>query len=203
MVTTPEEYYSKLNIILNENPPIYALLPSAENIYNIDLNSRTIDAPKFIGVSRDHKSETIYFIIDRYNDYMDLAQTCCIITYINANKEARQYMVPFYDIYTYAHENKMLIPWNIGAPVVAAAGTVTFSIQFFKVGEVYNEEKGTVEKVLTYNLNTLPATTTVKNGIDITKLESDYPIWADPLEEILDRINDISNYQTLYWTILD
>lgn len=203
MVTTPEEYYSKLSLILNANPPIYALLPTAENIYNIDLNTRVIDAPKFLGVSRDHKSETIYFIIDRYNDYMDLAQTCCVITYTNALKETRQYMVPFYDIYTYANEGKILIPWNVGAPVAAAAGTVTFSIQFFKVGEVYNVEKGTAEKVLIYNLNTLPATTTVKYGIEINELDSDYLLQPSQLEEVFARIDEISDYQQLYWTILD
>ena len=73
MVTTPLEYYSNLNLVLNENPPIYALLPNAEKIYNIDLNTRIIDAPEFLGVNKDHKAETIYFIVDRYNDYMDLS----------------------------------------------------------------------------------------------------------------------------------
>lgn len=141
MITTPLEYYSKLNLILNENPPLHALLPKAENIYNIDLNTRTIDAPKFLGVNRDHKSETIYFIVDRYADYMDLSQTCCMITYINAaspQREARHYCVPFYDIYTYAREDKMLIPWNLDATVLAFAGTVEFSISFYKISEVDN-----------------------------------------------------------------
>lgn len=203
MVTTPEEYYSKLNLILNENPPTYALLPTAEKIYNIDLNTRIIDAPKFLGVAKDHKSETIYFIVDRYNDYMDLAETCCIITYTDADKKTRQYLVPFYDIYTYANEKKMLIPWNITASVANIAGTVTFSIQFFKVGEMYNEEKGTVEKILSYNLNTLPAISTIKTGMEAHKLDDDYVLPLDQAEEIYEEINKISKFQQLYWTILD
>ena len=68
MVTTAQEYYSKLNLILNENPPTYAVLPTAENIYNIDINTRVIDAPNFLSIEKDHKAETIFFIVDRYAD---------------------------------------------------------------------------------------------------------------------------------------
>jgi hypothetical protein len=42
MITTAEEYFANLNLIYNINPPAYALLPSAENIYDIDINTRTI-----------------------------------------------------------------------------------------------------------------------------------------------------------------
>jgi hypothetical protein len=36
MITTYDEYNSSLHLVNNANPPIYAMLPSAENIYNID-----------------------------------------------------------------------------------------------------------------------------------------------------------------------
>jgi hypothetical protein len=104
MVTTAQEYFANLDLLQNVNQPAYALLPSAENIYHIDVNSRIIDTPKFLSVERDYKSETIYFAIDRFVDYMDLAQTCCIIQFNNANKDqgTRFYRVPFYDIYKLA-----------------------------------------------------------------------------------------------------
>ena len=50
-----------------------------ETIYDINLDTRIIDSPKFIGVEKDHAAETIYFKVDRYYDYMDLANTICII----------------------------------------------------------------------------------------------------------------------------
>ena len=70
MVTTALEYYSKLNLVLNENPPMYARLPSAENIYNIDLNTRSVEAPDTLSIETDHKSKVIYFAVDRFADYM-------------------------------------------------------------------------------------------------------------------------------------
>ena len=89
MITTAEQYNANLHLLHNTNPPTYATLPHADNIYNIDVNTREIDAPRFLAVEKDNVSETIYFIIDRYADYMDLATTSCIITYTNALGKTR------------------------------------------------------------------------------------------------------------------
>lgn len=202
MVTTALEYYSKLNLVLNENPPMYARLPSAENIYNIDLNTRVIDAPEFLGIEKDHKSETIYFIVDRYSDYVDLATTSCMITYTNVNaKVSRVYSVPFYDIYTFAKEGKMLIPWCLDANVASTAGPVTFAIQFYKIGTIINDS-GIAEKVFTYNLNTLPATSKVLEGMEIDKMDSSYLLNASQFQVLQEQIDDINALQDVYWTIL-
>jgi hypothetical protein len=64
------------------NAPSNVFLPYAHNIYDIDLNTRTIRGPSVLSVQRDHKSEIIYFKVDRYFDYMDLSNTVCIIEYI-------------------------------------------------------------------------------------------------------------------------
>ena len=156
MVTTAQEYFANLGLLQNVNQPAYALLPSAENIYHIDVNTRTIDAPKFLSVEKDYKSETIYFAIDRYVEYMDLAQTCCIIQYNNANSKegTRFYPVPFYDVYKLAHADKIVFPWCLDANVTNTAGKIEFSIRFFKIGEKIND-RNEVERILTYNLNTL------------------------------------------------
>jgi hypothetical protein len=84
MITTAEQYNANLHLIHNNNPPTYAALPTPDYIYNIDISTREIDAPKFLGVETDNVSETIYFIVDRFADYMDLSTTSCVITYINA-----------------------------------------------------------------------------------------------------------------------
>jgi hypothetical protein len=175
MITTYDEYNSHLHLINNANPPVYAMLPSAENIYNIDASTREVDAPQFLSVERDHKSETIYFIVDRFVDYMDLATTCCIITYTNvAANHSRIYHVPFYDIYTYANEKKMLLPWCLDANVAIKKGKVKFAIQFYKVGEMLDEETGELKKVLTYSLNTLPAESQVLQGMEVKNMNSSY-----------------------------
>ena len=70
---------------------------------------------------------------------MDLIDTSCVITYLNANGECKIYIVPFYDIYTFAKEGKMLIPWCLDANVASTAGPVTFAIQFYKIGTIIND----------------------------------------------------------------
>lgn len=128
MITTAEQYNANLHLIHNSNPPIYAALPNADNIYNIDLEERTVNAPEILGVELDHVAETLYFIVDRNAGYVDLATTSCLITYTNALGKTRFYIVPFYDIYTYKDVDKMVFPWCLDANVLEAPGMVEFSI---------------------------------------------------------------------------
>lgn len=161
MITTATEYFANLFKIINTGnyPSLAVLLPSSENIYNIDLESRTIEAPEFLSVLDDHNSETIYFLVDRFFDNMDMSQTACVIQYINALGEGRLYTVPYYDIETFHAVGKMLIPWCIEGEATKAAGDVTYSIRFFKVDPT--------GKYLTYNLNTRAFTSKVLTGINI------------------------------------
>ena len=68
--------------IQSKDAPSNVILPYADKIYDIDLNTRIIHGPELLGAQRDHKSEIIYFKINRYFDYMDLANTICVIEYI-------------------------------------------------------------------------------------------------------------------------
>ena len=207
MITTAEQYNANLHLIHNINPPTYATLPTADNIYNIDVNTREIDAPQFLAVEKDNISETIYFIVDRYADYMDLATTSCIITYTNAAGKSRIYAVPFYDIYSYASEKKIILPWCLDIGVAEAPGEVEFAIHFFKVGEILNPETNGMEKVVQYSLNTLPTKSKVLVGITVKEFEESYKLAPDQFNQLLDRINIIERYQQdkygTYWTILD
>lgn len=203
MITTAQEYFANLNLIQNVNAPAHALLPAAERTYNIDINTRTIETPKFLGIEKDHKSETIYFKVDRYVDYMDLAQTCCVIQFNNAHNETRYYPVPFYDIYKFAGEKKIIFPWCLDAHVTDFPGPIQFSIRFFKVGEVLNENNEAVP-VLTYNLNTLPAKSTVLEGIKEYKFEEDeYFLKPGEADRIWSHIEAMEQSNQVYWTILD
>ena len=167
MITTAQQYFANLDILQNVNQPAHALLPTDDNIYNIDVKTRKIAAPQFLSVEKDFKSETIYFAIDRFVDYMDLATTCCVIQYnnLNSKKGTRFYPVPFYDIYKLSHIDKIVFPWCLDYHVTEVAGPVEFSIRFFKIGEAYNERNESV-RVFTYNLNTLPASSQVLYGFD-------------------------------------
>ena len=205
MITTAQEYFANLDILKNINPPAYAILPSAENTYSIDIDSRTINAPEFLSIETDHKSETIYFEVDRFVDYMDLSHTTCVIQYINAKNKSKIYPVPFYDIYTKAGKGKMLFPWCLDAQVAEAAGEVQFSIRFFKIGNILNPNTNKEETVLVYNLNTLAAKSKVLKGIGDYKPEQDveYLLKAGEFEILQNQITQLGQYNKLYWTILE
>ena len=207
MITTAEEYNSHLHILNNINPPIYATIPSAETIYNIDLNTRTVEAPKFLGVLTDNKAETIYFMVDRFVDYMDLTDTCCVINYTNAEGKSGIYGVPFYDIFTYADDHKILLPWVVDGYVTKKKGKVQFAIQFFKIKEEKDAETNKVIKSLVYNLNTKPAYSEVlesmKLGEQIGELDEDLVQYNDLLSKIVNLENRADDNYGTYWTILD
>lgn len=192
MITTPEEYFAYLFQIQSQNPPTVAILPSAEKVYEIDLNSREIETPDYLSVERDHKSETVYFKINRFFDYMDLSETVCVIQYITADNRARIYAVPFYDIVTCANEDKMVFPWVIDGGATSVAGEIQYSIRFFKLDPLGSN--------FVYNLNTQPAKSKVLHGIDISTFEEDqdYVMVVDAYSAIMARIDSLSKEQ-LYW----
>lgn len=206
MITTAEQYNAYLNIIYNSNPPVFAALPNADNIYNIDLKTREIEAPNILAVERDNVSETIYFIVDRQADYMDLATTSCVITYTNANGVSRVYSVPFYDIYTYDHVDKMIIPWNLDVCVTEKAGEVKFAIQFFKIAEILNTDTNTMEPILAYSLNTKTANSKVLPGIGEIEIGEDYKLSPTDFDIVSDRLTALEQYvvskKLPHWTIL-
>ena len=87
------------------------IVPSNISLYTVNLDTREIDAPEYLSVQHEHYAETVYFLVDRYHDRMDLAQTNCVIQYITPDNESYVYVVPFCDTVTY--ENKMIITTQI------------------------------------------------------------------------------------------
>ena len=191
MIATPEDYYKYLAYIQSNNRPTIAILPSSEKIYNIDLKTRQIETPEYLSIEHDHKSETIYFKINRFFDYMDLSQTVCIVQYITADNKARIYVVPFYDITTYAHEDKMLIPWCIDGGATAVAGTVQYSIRFYKVDDVGQQ--------FIYNLNTQPTSSKVLYGMEVQEMNSDYDLAPTVYDEVIQKLAEFSQALGTFW----
>lgn len=196
-----------------QGSPDYAILvPSDEKVYEINLNTRTIDSPEFVAVSGDHRGETIYFRTARYFDSMDLSQMTCVIQYINAKKERRVYAVPFVDIETYKGSDEIVFPWVIDKGVALSAGTVSYSIKFYKIGiEGQNKNGDENSPTYEYELNTLPATTKILTSLSVTNntiidgaLDSEYLI--DSADKILAALQSIQQGQTsleINWLDLD
>lgn len=187
----------QLSDIQAKNAPSNVYLPYAHNIYDIDLNSRTIHGPSVLSVQRDHKSEILYFKVDRYFDYMDLANTICLVEYITPGDVQRIphiYVVPYYDTRKFIKEDKMIFPWAVGGAATAQDGTLEYAIRFYKIDGSGEDAK------LVYNLNTLPTTSQILRGLEsdgeIMKAEYDIPV--EHYEELLAQLNKTKTY----WTIL-
>lgn len=198
MATVSEkEYLEQLHQIQSQNPPSIALLSNAEIIYDVDLSTRKIDSPKFLSVSRDHKSETIYFRVDRYFDYMDLTNTVCIVQYITSDGKPHIYAVPFYDVITEGHNNKILIPWCINGAATFSSGKIQYALRFYIV------ESRKDGYYLTYNLNTLPATSQILNGMDVQENVEDFDITAEGYDTLLALMNEVKQDAGVFWTFVE
>lgn len=203
MVTSMKEYYDLLYRIQDQNKPSLAvLIPSDETIYDVDLNTREIKGPASLGVEADHRSEVIYFKVDRYYDHMDLINTVCLIQYENAKKQSGLYVVPFYDADTFIDEDKLLIPWCISGRVAAAAGEVKYSIRFYQIDSSKSE--------LVYNLSTLSTKTVIGQSL-VVDINLDEDAGEDRVQRILDtqeytvteqliaRIDQLSKTCDIFW----
>ena len=166
MITTPRDYYNLYHRIQSENAPSLAiLLPTDEKIYNVDLNSRVVEAPEYLGVERDHRAEVIYFKVNRFYDFFDLTQSVCVIQYINALGESRAYVVPYYDIDTLSGQDNsdgeqddiILFPWIIDQETTKIRGPIQFNIKFYKLNDTGSQ--------YLYNLTTLSADSQILAGI--------------------------------------
>ena len=194
MITTPKEYMEKLWLAQTENFPRKAILPYAEKIYEIDLKTRKIDSPKFLSVLKDHSAESVYFSVPRYVDYMDLAETACVIQYKRADGKVGMYHVPYYDITSQNDpgRERLIFPWLLSGYVTEISGNIEYSIKFFRINEA-----GT--KYL-YNLNTLPATSAILYGLDVQSEDFGNELLITPSahEDLLDKISQLQN-RDIYW----
>lgn len=198
MITTPEQYYAYLHQIQSNNSPSIALISGRDTLYEVDLEQRLIRGPQFLSVEKDHAAETIYFITDRYYDYIDLKDMTCIVQYIDARGNAKIYSVPFVDVQTYAAEKKMIIPWNISAGATFYAGPVEYSIKFYKINHISGDQYEFI-----YNLNTQVAKSSILHGMDAQELNpGDFTLGASMYDDLVSRINTVENHKDLYWTDL-
>lgn len=192
MITTPRDYYNLYHRIQSENAPSLAvLLPTDEKIYNVDLNARTVEAPEYLSVEKDHRAETIYFKVNRFYDFFDLTQAVCVIQYVNALGESRAYVVPYYDIDTFSEDDMILFPWVIDGEATKAGGEIEYSIKFYKLTDT--------GKYYLYNLSTMPVKSKILYGMSVGEdidTENDY--LATIKDDIYQKIADIKGFD-LYW----
>lgn len=191
MITIASDYGKYLENIQNNTAIMDEIVPGVPELIEIDLNSRTITLPSafkdFLSVETDHYSETVYFIVDRYFDDIDLSKKTIVIEYINAAGESRIFPVCWRDTKTYKDDNKMLFAWSLSGDATRAAGQIQFAVKFYSLE--YNKELA--QYYYTYNLATQVCTGNILHGIENAEaIEDQYGYTDDVVKELFDRIND-------------
>jgi hypothetical protein len=174
------------------------------------LNTRTAETPQFLSVQFDHNAEIIYFKCARYFDNMDLANTVCVIEYLNAEhsegkkkvRDAGIFWVPYYDIGHYDIEvdkkgNQILIPtmyipWSVGGLATAYSGTITFSVRFYQL-----DGDG---KYYLYNMSTRPKDGEILHGMDLSDEDLEtFKIDTSIVTQIYNDLSKMRDISTTYW----
>lgn len=185
--------------IQSSNLPTTVQISEKEHFYNIDLETRTIEAPKFLGAECDHESEILFFKVNRYYDGMDLSTTVCLISYETINRHDGKpyygyYAVPFYDTITLSATNEMILPWAIDAAVSQHPSKVKFSFKFFKMDGSNN---------IIYNLNTMSATSSILDTVNPSKIDEAQKIHSTEVQELITLVKNVVQRNELHWEIVE
>lgn len=194
-ITTLSEYFHWLKelsgISTIDNPTYgrrFTRLPLDEPYFDINTNDRSIAVPagfkkNGIAVQGDDLAEVVYFKVDRYYDYMDLANCEIAIQWEtprgkNAKGEQVEVHTSISEPYLVDVESEpgqLIFGWAISDILTSVSGTIKFSVRFYQL-----DEKGQIA----YNFNTLTATASVKTGlyIDIVNLN------PDDIDDVGDRL---------------
>lgn len=193
MITSADEFRQRLLEIQNNTKITNTTLPSTEQRFLVDANTRTINVPSefgFLGVQNDHRAETIYFEIDRYFDSEDFSKHTCVIQFINSKNEGA-YPVTSYDLTTV--DGKIIFGWTIGNDATQINGDIEFAIRFYTIDQDYK---------FLYNYNTLSAKSKILNGMNI-KNSTQINITPSETQVFVSRISDINNEVSLKLDTMD
>lgn len=146
--------------------PNYGILPlisneaSDEPYFEINANTRAINVPRnfSVQVQGDEQAETIYFQIDRYFDATDLYNQDIYIQWelpAGIGEEKKRGFSRPWIVDVESKPGFIIFGWALSSKVTSKNGDVKFSVKFLK-------KEG---NNITYSLNTLPATLTIRQGL--------------------------------------
>lgn len=178
-INSLEEYFANIHTIkeFTETYPEYTgrclMMAVDEPLFEIDANSRVITVPtefkkNGIAVVGDHQAETVYFKIDKYFDYQsfydllqgdDKGKVAINWAFTPAGSKVA---TDVQSVYAFGPSDDLepgylIFGWIIDRDMTSAAGTLTFSVQFFH----------DVNDVVDYSFNTLTASVAVGNTLNM------------------------------------
>lgn len=161
-----DSYFAHIQDLIKIKPS-FALIPSDEMPFEIDANSRQIKVPsefsRCAGVVGDNMCEIATFTIDRYFDYVDLANANICVQWETPTHKGISH-IGLIDLDTVS--GKIRFGWPLTAELTEKAGNITFAVRFF-IEKAVERGDGKVEQQFVYLFNTLPATIPIKSGLNL------------------------------------
>lgn len=166
-ITSLEELFSFMRpLTRSDDACIYTRLPLDEEPFFIDANARTITVPtdfakNGISVQGDEIAEILFFKINRFFDATDLNNCKIYIQWKSSetdefgNQKEGVSRPWIQDIES--EPGYLIFGWPISSKITKAAGTVTFSVRFYRLDEADK---------LVYSFSTLDQTVTIKPALD-------------------------------------
>lgn len=172
-INSLEDYFSNIRQIAqltkkgSDIKGKFLIMPLDEPFFEIDANARVINIPanfkkNGVGVQNDHWAEILYFKVDRYYDYQDLAALNIFINWQfipSGNKSAEPEIIeskafapdPDFD------PNHLVFGWVVDRHMTPSKGTLKFSVTFTD-----SVHPGVAQG---YQLSTLVASVNVNEGL--------------------------------------
>ena len=200
-ITSLEEYFSYIEELVKFDKR-YTMLPLDEDVFEIDLNTRTITVPQVfqkngISVQGDEVAEVVYFKCNRYYDSTDLGNIAkegdepkmqIFIEWESSAKDEqgntiKGVSVPWViDLEKYP--DYIVFGWPLSTKITQAPGSVKFAVRFFKWDA--NSQS------IVYSLSTLTQTATIKPALnyDLNQIIPDGSLIDDVRGLILNRFDN-------------
>ena len=162
-----ESYFANIGSLIQLRSE-YALIPSDEEPFEINANTRKIKIPSAFtshaAITGDDMSEVITFTVDRYFDYVDLAGTKICVQWELPGPDGGTGIsyITLVDLETVP--GKIRFGWPLTDKLTNHAGKINFAVRFFLEHTPVDETDTTQ---FDYVLNTSPATITIAQGLTI------------------------------------
>lgn len=194
-ITSLEEYFHWLPKLVedengNKKHSAFIKLPLDEPHFEINANTRAITIPanfkkNGIAVQGDDLAETVYFMIDRFVDYVDLNTTEIYIEWETPKDKdgkvtkhfSRNYGKIIDDKY---NPGKLIFGWAISNVLTRAPGTLKFAVRFILRDNDSSE--------IIYSFNTLTASANIQATLSADLASVDPKDIDDSGKRLLERI---------------
>lgn len=188
--TGSENYYDDLAIWLADSSinvdDKVEKMKDEHPVINIEKRNIILEDNENMVIQGDNDSQLITFVIDRYQDGVDIKDKIITIKYINAL--GKGYRAKAVKNEVKEEDTTITFAWLISMSVTAASGNVKFAVEV--IGDVRNNDY--------YIWQTLPATIPVQAGIGVTGFdEEESPDWyldiLNKIQYLSDKIDTVDN----------